>query len=273
MAEAIVFQHVDFSYEKEHPVLKDVSFVIPEGSHVCLIGHNGSGKSTLAKLIAGLYLEHDGEILLFGETLNKKSLSGLRSRMGFVFQNPDNQFVGATVRDDIAFGPENRRIPREEMDPIIDSFSAQVGMQEYLDRAPENLSGGQKQRVAIAGVLAMNPDLIILDEATSMLDPVGKREILSLIDMMKEGHPQRTILSITHDVEEAALADIVLVMHEGKIIAQGSPEEVFSDGESLKKAHLKAPFLYRLKEALKEEGIEVPSSIKTIEQLEDYLCR
>ena len=193
-------EKLNYSYDGKNPALKDVTFSVKEGSYVCLIGHNGSGKSTLAKVLAGLNSGFEGTVKLFGTELNGKTLYSLRSRMGLVFQNPDNQFVGSTVRDDIAFGLENRQVPSEQMDDIINRYAKEVGMEAFLDSAPENLSGGQKQRVAIAGVLAMKPELIIYDEATSMLDPVGKKDILDLTFKLRKENPNLTVLSITHEL-------------------------------------------------------------------------
>lgn len=269
----IEVKNLTYSYDKDDiKAVNDVSFDIPQGQYVTLIGHNGSGKSTLAKLLSGLITSYEGKIFLFGEEMNKNSIHSIRKKMGLVFQNPDNQFVGSTVRDDIAFGLENRCIPSKDMDGIIDEYSKKVGMYEFLDKAPENLSGGQKQRVAIAGVLAMHPDLIIYDEATSMLDPVGKRDILDITFSLRKENPSLTVLSITHDVEEAFRSDYVLVMNGGKIILQGKPSEVFAHQEELKKIRLDAPFFVLLKDALREKGIDVPPEIDTEEKLEEFLC-
>lgn len=264
---------LSYAYEPEHWVLKHVSFAVPKGSYVCVIGHNGSGKSTLAKCVMGLNSSFDGEIRLFGETLSRETIYRLRSRVGIVFQNPDNQFVGSTVADDIAFGLENRQVPNEDMQKTIAYFAAQVGMENFLNHEPQMLSGGQKQRVAIAGVLAMNPDLVLFDEATAMLDPKGKREVLSLIETMREKNPDLTLLSITHDVEEASLADQVIVINEGEIVYSGTPKEVFSHERELREISLHVPFFYALKSRLEREGLIIPAEVETVEALEDYLCR
>lgn len=265
--------NLNYSYDGKNPVLKDVSFSIEEGSYVALIGHNGSGKSTLAKVLAGLNSGFAGEVKLFGVLLTGKSLYSLRSRLGLVFQNPDNQFVGSTVRDDIAFGLENRQVPHEEMEGIIQRVAKQVGMEAFLDSAPENLSGGQKQRVAIAGILAMKPEFIIYDEATSMLDPLGKKDVLDLTFKLREENPSLTVLSITHDVEEAAKADQVLVLNGGELILEGTPKEVFSHESELNAIHLGCPFFISLKNELRRQGIMVPDEIDSEEKLEAYLCR
>jgi ABC-type cobalt transport system, ATPase component len=264
---------LNYSYDGKNPALKDVSFAVPEGSYVALIGHNGSGKSTLAKVLAGLNGGFQGSVKLFDTELTNKTLYSLRSRMGLVFQNPDNQFVGSTVRDDIAFGLENRQIPSEEMDGIINHYAQEVGMEKFLDSAPENLSGGQKQRVAIAGVLAMKPELVIYDEATSMLDPLGKRDILDLTFKLRKENPKLTVLSITHDVEEASHADQVLVLNEGALILQGTPKEVFSHEKELTDIRLGCPFFVALVNALKREGIPVPDDVSNEKELEEFLCR
>jgi energy-coupling factor transport system ATP-binding protein len=269
----IEVHNLNYSYDGKFPALKDVSFNVQEGSYVALIGHNGSGKSTLAKVLAGLNGGFEGTVKLFGIELNAKNLYSIRSRMGLVFQNPDNQFVGSTVRDDIAFGLENRQVKSEDMQAIIDHYSQEVGMERFLDSAPENLSGGQKQRVAIAGVLAMKPELIIYDEATSMLDPLGKKDILDLTFKLRQENPKLTVLSITHDVEEAAKADEVLVLNEGQLMLQGSPKEVFAHEKELNDIRLGCPFLIALINALKRKGIAVPDSISTEEELEEFLCR
>ncbi len=270
----IDLEHLTYGYEKSRPLaLEDVSFAIEEGSYVALIGHNGSGKSTLAKLLFGLLSDYRGKITLFGQELTPRNLFALRSRMGLVFQNPDNQFVGSTVEDDIAFGLENRQVDPKAMQPIIDFYAQKVGMGDFLASAPENLSGGQKQRVAIAGILAMKPDLIVYDEATSMLDPVGQKEVLDLTFKLREENPKLTVLSITHDVEEAYRADRVLVLNEGKLVLQGKPREIFSQKEKLTALRLDAPFFVNLVSALKAKGLVIPEGVDTTEKLEAYLCR
>ena len=273
MSKVIEVRHLSFSYVEERLALDDVSFALESGGYYCLLGHNGSGKSTLAKCIMGLQGDFDGEIDLFGEKLDDKSVYRLRSRVGIVFQNPDNQFVGSTVADDIAFGLENKCVLPEKMQEIILRFAKETGMVEYLDREPSMLSGGQKQRVAIAGVLAMSPELIIFDEATSMLDPKGKKEIIDLVHHLKKENPNLTILSITHDVEEAMRADEVIILNEGKLFLQGKPEEVFVRGEELTSIRLSAPFFYELRAALLSKGIAVPDDIHDLDALEEYLCR
>lgn len=208
----------------------------------------------------GLLEPNENSIKEFGIDLNRKTIHELRNRMGIVFQNPDNQFVGATVRDDLAFGLENRCVKRENMDEIINEYAEKVNMVEFLDKEPENLSGGQKQRVAIAGVLSMNPEIVIFDEATAMLDPKGKKEIRETILKMKKDNPGMTILSITHDIEEAYQADEVIAFNDGKVVFQGKPEEVLKDQKKLQEIGLDIPFVVLLKNKLEAKGVKVEGS-------------
>lgn len=270
---AVEINQLHFSYTSDRAVLNGLSFSVEKGSYVCIIGHNGSGKSTIAKILIGLLSGYDGEVKLFGETLTKKNIGAIRGRIGIVFQNPDNQFVGSTVADDIAFGLENAAIPHDEMAEIVKRFALSTGMEKELETEPSSLSGGQKQRVAIAGVLAMSPELIILDEATSMLDPKGKKEIDELIHQIRLSRPELTIISITHDLEEACNADEVIVLDDGKVLLSGEPKEVFQYQDELVSAHLSVPFFYRLLSLLKEKGVDVPESIVSLNELEDFLCR
>jgi energy-coupling factor transport system ATP-binding protein len=231
----IEINDLHFRYNKEDRAVNGLSLNIEKGEFVCILGHNGSGKSTLSKLLVGLLQANQGSIFINGIELSEKTIDEIRKHIGIVFQNPDNQFVGITVKDDIAFGLENRQVKKEEMIELIDSYSELVGMKDFLDRNPEELSGGEKQRVAIAGVLAMNPDIIIFDEATSMLDPRGVKEVLNVINGLKN---KRTILSITHNLNEALMADRVVVMSGGKIVLNGSPKEVFKNYNVLKESKL-----------------------------------
>jgi energy-coupling factor transport system ATP-binding protein len=242
----IKVDHLSFSYEPGHPVLKDINFSIPQGQFVTLMGHNGSGKSTLAKLLAGLLEVKEGSVSIDSIVLSMKTMEEVRKKLGIVFQNPDNQFIGATVADDLAFGLENRQVPHEQMQTLIDTFASQVGMSSFLHQEPSSLSGGQKQRVAIAGVLAMQPKVLLLDEATAMLDPQGKKEIRELLTSIRQSFPFLTILAITHDVEEAVLADQVLVLKEGQLVFQGTPDALFKNKIQLKTFKLKTPFVYQL---------------------------
>lgn len=268
---ALEISKLTFAYGNSYDVLKDVSFVVEEGSYVSIIGHNGSGKSTLAKQIIGLLNPKYGTIIVDGEVLNEQNIVSIRKKIGIVFQNPDNQFIASTVEDDIAFGLENKNVPAPKMREIVYEFATKVGMGEYLNKEPSSLSGGQKQRVAIAGVLAMNPSIVIFDEATSMLDPKGKKEIRQLILKMREENPKLTILSITHDVEEAYQSDYVLVLNEGRLILKGQPEDVFSHEKVLSDIGLTSPLVFTLKKKLMEKGIDC-SSAKTIEQLANEVC-
>ena len=264
-------KNLNFSYEEGVPVIRDVNFSVEEGTYTTIIGHNGSGKSTIARLIAGLLEKESGEIVIDGMELNMKNINAIRNRVGIVFQNPDNQFIGSTVRDDIAFGLENHCVPQSEMDDIINTYAAKVGMTKYLDHEPTKLSGGQKQRVAIAGVLAMKPKILIFDEATSMLDPQGKEEIKRVIhELHDDAH--MTILSITHDIDEVAGSDYVIAMNTGKVAMTGTPVEIFADEEKLKEIQLDIPFAIRLEKALNKRGVKTERAL-TIEGLVNSLCR
>ena len=247
--------------EEERAALNNVSFSINKGEWVALIGHNGSGKSTLAKTINGLILPQEGSVSVGELPLNEENIWNIRKMVGMVFQNPDNQFVGSTVEDDVAFGLENQGIPREEMLVRVKDALEQVRMSEFATREPARLSGGQKQRVAIAGVVALRPDIIILDEATSMLDPEGREEVIATIKKIKEKN-NLTVLSITHDIDEAANANRVLVMRQGELVREGTPAEIFS-------ADL--PFPEKLKAALKQRGVTVPQAYLTEEGMVDWL--
>lgn len=273
---AVEFRHVSFTYpDTEKPVLNDINFKIRSGSWTALIGHNGSGKSTISKLTNGLLLpdaDTNSKIIVSGITLNSKTVWDVREKVGIVFQNPDNQFVGATVGDDVAFGLENRGVPRNEMIRIVNRVLSDVGMLDYINAEPANLSGGQKQRVAIAGILAVEPDIIILDESTSMLDPNGRNQILKIIRQLMIDK-NLTIISITHDIDEASLADDVIVLNDGKILAQSDPIDIFSKPELLQEIGLDIPFVEKVILKLKETGIKVPQSIKTRDELEQYLCQ
>lgn len=270
---AIEVENLTFSYDGDHPALNGVSFSLEEGSLLSIIGHNGSGKSTLAKILMGLLGNYKGSVKIFDLDLNSKNIYKIRSRLGIVFQNPDNQFVGSTVSDDIAFGLENKKVPHDKMVDLVNEFAKKTGMDEYLDKEPQNLSGGQKQRVAIAGVLAMAPDLVIFDEATAMLDPKGKKEIYELLAKMRLENPKLTVLSITHDIEMAASSDQIIVLNDGKLLYSGTPQEVFSKRDELAKMRLDVPFVYALKDELKKKGVVVPDDIKDLDSLEAFLCQ
>ena len=270
----IEIKHLTFAYDDqdEKPILDDASLSIEKGQYVSILGHNGSGKSTLAKLIIGLLIPDSGKIFVQGQELNKKTVRDIRKNVSLVFQNPDNQFIGATVEDDVAFGLENRQVEHEKMQGIIDHFLQEVGMEDFKNKEPSMLSGGQKQRVAIAGALSLNPDIIIFDEATSMLDPHGKKEIAALISKMKKNNPDLTVISITHEIEEAFLSNEVIILHQGKIVAQGKPIEVFKDKEKITSYQLSVPLILDIKEQLKKEGINIKCD-NNIDSLVEALCQ
>lgn len=268
----IIIKNLSFSYNDGVDVIKDLSLSIEKGKYVSILGHNGSGKSTLARLIIGLLRKKSGEIYVRDLPLNKENLRKIRSEVAIVFQNPDNQFIGATVEDDIAFGLENHQVPHEEMQCIIDKLLSDVDMLNHAKKEPAMLSGGQKQRVAIAGVLATNPKILILDEATSMLDPKGKKDIAKLISKMREDNKELTIISITHDVEEAFLSDEIVVIDNGTIALQGKPEEVFKDRKRIEELGLAMPLVMDIKDQLKQEGINLKCE-NTLDSLAEALCQ
>ena len=267
----IEIEHLSFSYDEQIKALDDVSFSIEEGSYTVIVGHNGSGKSTIAKLMIGLMEAQSGIIRVDGTVLKEESVYDIRDKIGIVFQNPDNQFIGATVADDIAFGLENHQVPHDQMQAIIDEFAARVNMSKYLNSEPTKLSGGQKQRVAIAGVLAMRPQILIFDESTSMLDPQGKAEINALVKRIHE-ETGITIISITHDIEEMVSSDHVIVMKAGKVVMDGTPEEVLNNEEELIKIQLDIPFALKCVNEMKKQGIGLKREIQ-MEKVVDELCR
>ena len=237
-------RNLSFTYNQKRMVLKHVDLDVRRGEWIAVLGHNGSGKSTLAKTIVGLLRPAEGTVAVDGTILSDETAYDVRRKVGIVFQNPDNQFVGVTVKDDIAFGMENLCIPRAEMEEKIAFYAAKVGMTDYLDKEPSALSGGQKQRIAIAGILAMKTDMIVFDEATSMLDPSSRRE---LMDYIRTLHAEGlTIVMITHDIEEALLADRLVVLKDGEIVADDVPEALFRRPEALKDARLELPAAIRI---------------------------
>ncbi len=262
---------LSFSYDK-NVVLDNISFEVEKGEYITLMGHNGSGKSTLAKLIMGLLENKNGSIYIDDIEMKESNINELRNKLGIVFQNPDNQFIGATVQDDIAFGLENHLVRPEDMDKIINEFAEKVNMKNFLSKEPSSLSGGQKQRVAIAGVLAMKPEILILDEATSMLDPRGKKEIIDLVHLLRINQKDLTIFSITHDPEEAYLSDKVLVLDQGKIKYYDTPKNVFSHYDELVNMGLDIPFEMKIKNLLIKENIDV-SECQNLIEVKEYLCR
>jgi energy-coupling factor transport system ATP-binding protein len=263
----ITLENVSFQYESnEAYALKDVSFDIFEGEWLAIVGHNGSGKSTMAKLLNGLQFPKVGEITVCGMRLNEESVWDIRRQLGMVFQNPDNQFVGTTVQDDVAFGLENGGIPQEEMVKRVEDSLKKVKMDLFLNQEPHHLSGGQKQRVAIAGVLALRPSIIILDEATSMLDPRGREEVLETVRLLKE-EKLLTVISITHDLEEAAKADRIIVMNKGMVYREGTPERIFSMDDELIQLGLDIPFSVKMSKAIRQMGIDLSKQYLSEEEL------
>ena len=269
--DAVNVKDLTFSYDGEKETIQNISFSIPKGSYTTIIGQNGSGKSTIAKLLIGLLEAKSGTISIFDQPLTESTVYDIRSHIGIVFQNPDNQFIGSTVADDIAFGLENPCVPQEQMQEIIEAAAAKVGMSDYLDTEPTKLSGGQKQRVAIAGILAIEPEIIIFDESTSMLDPQGKK---SINEQIKRLHEEKnvTIISITHDMEEVAQSENVIVLKDGHVEMTGKPMEVFSQEQRLKEMKLDIPFALKFSNALKQEGI-LKEGICTLEGVVDKLCQ
>ncbi|MEW9110725.1 energy-coupling factor ABC transporter ATP-binding protein [Cytobacillus gottheilii] len=271
MNELVRLQDISFQYDEEADyALKGVSFSIYEGEWLAIVGHNGSGKSTLAKLLNGLQYAQEGTISVDGMLLSEDTVWEVRKKIGMVFQNPDNQFVGTTVQDDVAFGLENHGVAREEMVDRVRHSLEKVKMDQFLDQEPHHLSGGQKQRVAIAGVIALRPNLIILDEATSMLDPRGREEVLDTVRELKQDH-QMTVISITHDLEEAAKADRIIVMNKGKLYREGSPAEIFQMDEELVQLGLDIPFPVKMSKLFKEKGIPLTKYHLTEEELVNEL--
>lgn len=272
MNKILEVENLTFKYEEEQemPTLDGVSFAVHAGEWVSIIGQNGSGKSTTARAIDGLLENVSGSIKIDGQILSSENVWALRQKIGMVFQNPDNQFVGATVEDDVAFGMENQGIPREEMILRVDQALKQVNMLEFKGKEPARLSGGQKQRVAIAGIIALRPEIIILDEATSMLDPTGRAEIMRVIREIKAEY-NLTVLSITHDLDEATLSDRVLVMRAGKIIKSAKPEELFGSGEDMVNIGLDMPFTSSLAEDLRV-NFNLPEKYLNGEELADILA-
>lgn len=272
----IKIKNISFTYpESDSPAIDQLSFEIPRGSWTSIIGHNGSGKSTIVRLINGLLVPNENEdsfIEVDGTKLTDDSVWDIRNKVGVVFQNPDNQFVGATVADDVAFGLENRGVPRSEMVKLVPEAIKAVGMTDYTHTEPANLSGGQKQRVAIAGIIAIRPKVIILDEATSMLDPEGRDRILKTVHQMQDDY-NLTVIAITHDIDEASLADNVIVMDDGHLITRGTPKDVFAQAKLLKEIGLDIPFYMQVKQALLEDEFPIPEQVNSEKELIKYLCQ
>lgn len=269
---AVEFKNVSFSYQNGKQILKNLNFSIEEGQEVAFIGRNGSGKSTTAKLINCLLSALSGEILVYGMVASdKKNVFEIRKTAGMVFQNPDNQSVATIVEDDVAFGPENLGVEREEIAKRIDFALKVTEMEEFRNKTFSRLSGGQKQRIAIASVLAIKPKILILDEATSMLDPKGRNEIMDIVEKLRK-EENLTVILITHYMEETINCDKVFVFNDGEIIKSGTPREVFADEEAIKKAGLTLPRATIIAKKLKEKGIDA-GEVLTEEELEGNLCR
>lgn len=272
----IQLHNVTFTYpDSSKPAIDNINLNIQKGSWTTVIGHNGSGKSTITRLINGLLIPDDNNdtyIEVDGIKLTKNTVWNIRDKVGIVFQNPDNQFVGATVADDVAFGLENRGVPHAKMLKIVPKAIKEVGMSNYTNSEPSTLSGGQKQRVAIAGILAVKPKIIILDESTSMLDPDGRNQILSIIQKMKTQN-DLTVISITHDVNEALMADQVVILNDGKLVAQNKPNIIFTKSKLLNELGLDIPFVFKLKQRLLENNIPIPNTVKSEKDLVKYLCQ
>ncbi|GEB06755.1 energy-coupling factor ABC transporter ATP-binding protein [Levilactobacillus brevis] len=272
MTENIIsVDHLTYQYdENQAPALTDVSFTVHAGEWLAIVGHNGSGKSTLAKSLDGLLPFTQGSVTVGGITLTPETVWQVREQIGMIFQNPDNQFVGATVEDDVAFGLENRQISRDEMVPRVQAALAQVGMTSFAQREPSSLSGGQKQRVALAGIVAIAPKILILDEATSMLDPQGRIEMLAIVRQLRQ-QQNLTVISITHDIDEAASADRVLVIDDGRLVDEAVPSQIFERGTQLVEMGLDLPFTEKLKAALRHRGITPPTTYQTAAEMEEWL--
>jgi len=272
--DSIVVERASYTYEEaEDPALRGVTAHIKPGEFVAVLGHNGSGKSTLAKLLNALYVPTDGRVVVCGfDTRDEEHVWDIRQQAGMIFQNPDNQIVATVVKEDVAFGLENMGVPTEEMPPRIESALAAVRMNDFTDAAPHMLSGGQKQRVAIAGILAMEPSVIIADEATAMLDPSGRREVL---DTVRRLNRQKgiTVVWITHFMDEAAQADRVIVVSGGQVAKEGSPREVFQDIDRMRELHLDVPPMTALAHDLIQAGMPLSKNILTVDEMAQEVCK
>lgn len=271
MENIIEIKDLAFRYQmnQENYDVNHVSFHVKRGEWLSIVGHNGSGKSTTVRLIDGLLEAESGEIWIDEDLLTPENVWEKRRKIGMVFQNPDNQFVGATVEDDVAFGLENQGISLDQMQKRVTEALSLVGMEEFHKKEPARLSGGQKQRVAIAGVVALRPDILILDESTSMLDPEGRLELIKIVQEIRKDH-QMTVISITHDLEEVAMSDRVLVMKKGQVESTSSPRELFSRSD-LDKIGLDQPFVNQLRQSLRESGLNLPDLYMTEDELEEAL--
>ncbi len=276
MQEVIKFSDVFFRYgedEEERFALNGVSFSVNKGEFVALVGHNGSGKSTIAKLTNGLLTPTEGKIAVYGmDTADESQKKEIRRKVGMVFQNPDNQMVAGIVEDDVAFGPENVGMPREEIVEAVEWALKSVGMYEYRERTSHKLSGGQKQRIAIAGVLAIKPDILVLDESTAMLDPIGRSEVMNVVTKLRRENGL-TVISITHFMDEVTEADRVIVLNEGKVVTTGTPTEIFRQSEMLRSIGLEPPRAVALAERLRKEGMPIKEDITGAVSLGEEICR
>ena len=274
MQNIIEIKDAVYKYDEEsEDVLHGVSLTVKKGEFLCILGHNGCGKSTLAKLINGLYQPTSGQVLVNGmDTKDEDKILSIRSLAGMVFQNPDNQMVATIVEEDVAFGPENLGVPQQELRARVDEALKTVNMFQFKDSAPHRLSGGQKQRIAIAGILAMEPQIIIMDESTSMLDPKGRREVLETVHRLNK-EKGITVVFITHFMEETVNADRIIVMGDGVIKMEGTPKEIFSQEEKIKELTLEVPPITKMAQQLNEKGINITRNILTFEELFDSLCQ
>ncbi len=275
-ASKLGFDYFKYTEEGKDPevyrAIDGVSLDIEKGQFIAILGHNGSGKSTLAKHMNALLVPTEGTLWVDGiDTASEDELWKVRQKAGMVFQNPDNQIIGTVVEEDVGFGPENMGIPTEDIWKRVDKALASVGMLGFRDKSPNKLSGGQKQRVAIAGVVAMKPECIVLDEPTAMLDPNGRKDVLKTLRELNEKEGV-TVILITHYMEEVVFADHVYVMDEGEVVLDGTPREIFSQVDELKKYRLDVPQVTMLAHELKKEGIPIPEGILTIDELVNALC-
>ncbi|MBO7214366.1 MAG: energy-coupling factor transporter ATPase [Clostridia bacterium] len=270
---AIEFNNVSFSYEETNTtVIKNLSLSVDKGDFLCVLGENGSGKSTLSRLVNGLLLPNEGSVKVFGlDTADKKSLGEIRRKVGMVFQNPDNQMVATIVEDDVAFAPENLGVSPKEIGERIDFALDSVNMQKYRFSAGQRLSGGQKQRVAIAGALALMPEILILDESTSMLDPLGREEVMNVVKKLNEGG--MTVICITHYMDEVISANKVAVLSNGELVMEGTPADIFKRQNELRAFGLDIPRATKIANALKENGLDIKDGVLTAEGLAEELCR
>lgn len=274
MDNIIEIKNVLFKYDDDtSDVLHKVSLNVKKGEFLCVLGHNGCGKSTLAKLINGLILPIEGNVLVKGmDTKNEEDLIKIRSKAGMVFQNPDNQMVATVVEEDVAFGPENLGVPQEQLRSRVDNALKEVNMLDFKESAPHRLSGGQKQRIAIAGVIAMEPEIIIMDESTSMLDPKGRREVLETVHRLNR-EKGITVVFITHFMEETVDADRIIVMGDGVIKMEGTPQEIFKREDEIKELTLEVPPVTKIAQQLNDKGVSLSRSVLTFEEILEQLCQ